>query len=124
MAAHPIQIDLGLGDLSRALQYLFVGVRGPAMLLAIACGERRERRIRRDRDVQAVTQRILRGARLSGRSLRPSARLRVTRDWRAVGCRWSRRRPSALLRRFRRLETPRPGLHRLLVAPLAPSASR
>jgi len=58
MAAHPIEIELDLCDLSRALQHLFVRVR--ARNPARAClGEWREGWIRPDGDVQAVTQRIL-----------------------------------------------------------------
>ncbi|MGA9846078.1 MAG: hypothetical protein WBQ45_00385, partial [Roseiarcus sp.] len=58
MAAHAIKIDLGLCDPPRVLQHLFVRVRATNPIRD-CLGERRERGIRRDRDVQAVTQRIL-----------------------------------------------------------------
>jgi hypothetical protein len=74
---HAIEIELRLGDPPGALQCLAVRV-GAGDFARNCLGERWERPIGRDRDVQAVLQRILCGARLSGRGLRLSALLRVT----------------------------------------------
>ena len=112
--AYTVEIELGLGDLPRNLQRLSVCV-GACNLLRHRLGQRRERDVRHDWDIQPMAQCVLCGASFTRRVFGPVLDFALIR--------LARRRPSLvkmvflrLLLPFRRLRIQNPEFHRSLVA--------